>query len=70
MGTVEADTIKLPQGVHLPDGTQVRVETLSTPAGETFGERYGEFIGAIKGAPPDLSENLDHHLYGTPKRKP
>lgn len=25
-GTVEKGTIKLPKGVHLPDGTEVRIE--------------------------------------------
>jgi hypothetical protein len=67
--TVQNDTIKLPQGVHLPDGTPVRVEPLSDSPSETFAGRYAEFIGAIKGSRPDLSENLDHYLYGTPKRK-
>jgi hypothetical protein len=73
-GTVEKDTIKLPPGVHLPDGTSVRVELLPAPSdkgpGESFAERYAEFIGSIQGDRPDLSENLDHYLYGTPKRKP
>ena len=73
-GTVEKDVIKLPPGVHLPDGTTVRVELLPTQSdkggGESFAERYAEFIGAVQEAPPDLSENLDHYLYGSPKRKP
>ena len=28
--TVKNDAVKLPAGVHLPDGTQVRLETIST----------------------------------------
>jgi hypothetical protein len=29
--TVENDTIKLPRGVHLPDGTEVRIEPQTPP---------------------------------------
>jgi hypothetical protein len=29
--TVENDTIKLPHGVHLPDGTEVRIEPQTLP---------------------------------------
>ncbi|MCY3023034.1 MAG: hypothetical protein NTW87_29000 [Planctomycetota bacterium] len=27
------------------------------------------FAGTAKGLPPDMAENHDHYLYGTPKRK-
>lgn len=67
--TVENDTIKLPAGVHLPDGTTVKVEPLEDTA-PTLGERLASFIGVAKDLPPDLAENHDHYLYGTPKRKP
>ena len=67
--TVENNTIKLPAGVHLPDGTQVRVEALEV-AGPTLAERLAPFIGIIKDAPTDLAENHDHYLYGAPKQKP
>lgn len=30
-GTVENGAIKLPKGVHLPDGTAVRIEPQTTP---------------------------------------
>jgi len=68
--TVENDAIKLPAGVHLPDGTTVRVEPLTEPSSESFGKRYAKFIGAVKDAPSDLAENHNHYLYGTPKRNP
>lgn len=29
-----------------------------------------EFAGTAEGLPPDLAENHDHYLYGTPKRIP
>lgn len=28
--TVENDAVKLPMGIHLPNGTQVRLETIAT----------------------------------------
>jgi hypothetical protein len=68
--TVENNVIKLPAGIHLPDGTPVRVEPLTDLAGKPFGERYAKFIGAVKDAPADLAENHDHYLYGAPKRTP
>jgi hypothetical protein len=65
--TVEHDTIKLPEGVHLPDGTKVQILPVRGPAPQTFAERYKEFNGCIKDAPPDLADNHDHYLYGTQK---
>ena len=35
----------------------------------TVAERLAPFIGKLSGLPPDLSENLDHYLYGVPKRQ-
>ena len=68
--TVQNDTIKLPVGIHLPDGTKVRVEPVAKAAPKSFGERYAKFVGIVKDAPADLAENHDHYLYGQPKRKP
>ncbi len=65
---VEKNTIILPLGVNLPDGTQVRVEPLEAASRSTFGKRYAAFIGAVTDAPGDLAENHDHYLYGAPKR--
>lgn len=65
--TVENDTIKLPAGA-LPNGTQVRIEAVTEAKPQTFGERYAKYIGCVKDTPPDLASNVDHYLYGTPKR--
>lgn len=72
IATVQNDTIKLPPGVHLPDGTQVTVEPGAAKAKQdgprkTMAERYAEYIGCVKDAPSDLAENLDSHLYGDSK---
>jgi len=67
-GTVENNAIKLPPGVHLPDGTKVTVlpERTGDQPSATLAERLAEFIGCIDG-PPDLAENHDHYAHGAPK---
>ena len=65
---VEKNTIKLPEGTHLPDGTAVRIEPIGTEATGTFAQRYAAFVGVVKDMPVDLAENHDHYLYGTGKR--
>ena len=71
--TVENDTIKLPPGVHLPNGTKVTVEPepeKRTEGDETQSlyESLKPFIGCINTGLGDLADNHDHYLYGTPKR--
>ena len=65
----------------LPNGTPVhlRVEELSGADGTqpnqpeaeipTLLERMKDFVGTVHDLPPDASVNLDHYLYGTPKRQ-
>ena len=72
--TVENDTIKLPPGMHLPDGTEVSIEPRTPPRADeapeqTFAERYAEFIGIWEDGPADLAAEHDHYASGTPKRK-
>ncbi len=64
---VEKNTIKLPEGSHLPDGTQVRVEPLTTGS-RTLAERYAGLIGTADDLPADLAQNLDRYVHGQPKR--
>lgn len=67
--TVEHDTIKLPEGVHLPDGTRVKIEPVEKQMPSLL-ERMSPFVGMVKDAPSDLAENHDHYLYGAPKKRP
>jgi hypothetical protein len=63
--------------VALPEGASVRVEIL-TPSGSggaaaasatpTLLERLGDVVGAVDDLPADGARNLEHYLYGTPKR--
>jgi hypothetical protein len=39
-----------------------------TPKPRSFFESVAKYVGSVKGLPPDASLNVDHYLYGTPKR--
>ncbi len=63
----------------LPEGAIVQVQIV-TPRSESdgpasdaqppsFTERYKDLIGSVPNLPVDLSVNLDHYLYGVPKRQ-
>ena len=63
---VENDIIKLPPGVHLPDGTMVRVE----PEGRSEANSLAwleAYAGTVDG-PKDLAAEHDHYAHRTPKR--
>lgn len=51
-----------------PELPAVEVNLIEEDDGPTLLESLKPFIGVIKDMPPDMSENLDHYLYGTPKR--
>ncbi|MBX3748064.1 MAG: hypothetical protein KF833_22380 [Verrucomicrobiae bacterium] len=63
---VEKDTIRLPPGVHLPDGTMVRVELEGESVGNSLAW-LGAFAGTVEG-PKDLAAEHDHCAHGAPKR--
>lgn len=58
----------------LPDGTPVVVTVVEKSAKEpereipTLYERLKPFIGTVEGMPEDASQNIDHYLYGHPKK--
>jgi hypothetical protein len=77
-GKVHNGTIVLEKGVMLEEGLTVSIRPLRprTTRGSgkkkripTLYERFKPIIGIAKGLPPDLSTQIDHYLYGTPKRK-
>jgi predicted DNA-binding antitoxin AbrB/MazE fold protein len=67
--------LALAQGARV----QLRVEELQAESGQpivpaedalpTLLERLDGFVGTVHNLPPDASVNLDHYLYGTPKRQ-
>ncbi len=63
---VENDSIKLPPGMHVPDGTPARV-VLEPLGGQTLAERYAALIGITDQLPEDMAEQHDHYLHGRAK---
>jgi hypothetical protein len=45
------------------------LERQQTPPERSVWDALLEFAGTAEGLPPDLAENHDHYLHGTPKRK-
>lgn len=64
--TVENGTIKLPDGITLPDGTRVEI-TVPDSGPETRGKWMLKFAGCLDG-PEDFATEHDHYIHGTPKR--
>jgi hypothetical protein len=82
-GKVKKGKVVLDDPRGLPEGTEVEVRPVKkrrkpakpakaakgTGRPRSLAERLAKFIGIAKGLPPDASVNLDHYLYGVPKRK-
>ncbi len=80
-GKIKDGKVVLDDPKVLPDGTEVEVrpvkKTRNTkktakgkkPPPRSLAERLAPFIGTVKDLPPDMSVNLDHYLYGHPKRQ-
>lgn len=71
---VKNGMIVLDEPVALPEGATVQVELVAPTESEqgttpTLLERLRPFVGMIEDLPSDASVNLDHYLYGTPKRQ-
>lgn len=72
-GHIENGRVIFNEAVDLPNGTEVTVSVLTkgTDSEEdvpTLYEQLKPFIGTIEGLPPDASTNVDHDLYGHPKK--
>ncbi len=74
-GRVENGVIRLDDRQTLPEGAVVEVHfhAENTPGNEekypSLCEGLKDLIGKAEGLPPDASINLDHYLYGVPKRQ-
>ena len=72
-GTVQNGVVVFPNGVQLPEGSPVRVELISKapPQADRSPKddilfRMGEY--AVDTGISDLGVNIDHYLYGHPKK--
>jgi hypothetical protein len=74
-GKVVNGVVVFQNGDSLPEGTNVSIEPVNElEAPQDTGNVWDmllSFSGVIKDAdlPTDLSVNLDHYLYGTPKKE-
>ena len=60
----------MPVPLTLPDGTEVRVEAVTSraqPEPATMLDLL-EFAGIVTDWPEDMAENHDHYIHGAPKR--
>jgi hypothetical protein len=75
-GHVEKGVVVLDDPVTLPEGMKVQIAPAPTglhaiptdDKSETLGQKMLKHAGKAVGLPPDLAENHDHYLYGTPKK--
>jgi len=66
-GTVKKGVVVPEPGVALPEGAGVRIEILARPRKKPV-RKIMKYAGKATGLPPDAARNLDHYLYGHPKR--
>ena len=75
-GVVTRGVVVLDGPVSLPEGAEVRVRPVKKIRNvvkrkrrmPTLYERLKPLIGSVKGLPPDMADNHDHYIHGTPKR--
>lgn len=74
-GKVVDGVVVFENGDSLPEGTPVRIQPLTEASQPKPLSRLAEMLLSHAGTiddpdlPTDLSINLDHYLYGTPKRQ-
>ena len=68
-GRVKNGVVVLDEPSALPEGAEVRVEpVVNVEEFKKFREAFLKFAGIMEDMPPDMAENHDHYLYGTPKK--
>ena len=74
-GHVKNGVVLLDDAVSLPEGAAVQIELIGDlspapeeEAGPTLYERLAGVIGQATGLPQDAATNVDHYLYGHPKK--
>jgi hypothetical protein len=68
-GTVKNGVVVLPPDVKLPEGAEVNVEPLELlPEEDPFIQAVLRVAKPRPHWPKDYARNLDHYLYGVPKK--
>lgn len=71
IGHIQNGVVVFDGPVALPEGTVVEVEAIlppTNPPRRSLLERLGDVVGKAEGLPSDASRNVDHYLYGHPKK--
>jgi hypothetical protein len=76
IGHIKNGAITLDNPISLPEGAAVEVHVMSAPPaprvvadeGSSLLERLRPIVGQVEDLPADASLNIDHYLYGHPKR--
>jgi hypothetical protein len=71
-GTVQNGVVVFGNGIHLPEGTPVRVELVNQNEPDSPPDPKDDVLlnmsnFAVDMGIPDLAVNIDHYLYGHPK---
>ncbi len=72
-GHIENGAVVFDDPAPIPEGAAVEITVAEVPPCEQEPmseplQRIMEFAGSITGLPEDASTNLDHYLYGHPKK--
>lgn len=67
-GIVRNGVVVFGKEVALPEGTEVRVEVITSDSMRTLAERFAGIVGTATDLPEDLAAQHDHYIHGTPKR--
>ena len=73
-GRVKDGVIVLSKSAKLPEGATVEIQVVAKKSRKatkrrSLADRLATVIGKAKNVPPDASTNVDHYLYGMPKKK-
>ena len=67
-GTVQNGVVVVDHPQALPEGAKVKIVMETTSQTPTLAERLLKHAGTVPDLPPDLAEQHDHYIHGTPKR--
>ena len=71
-GRIQKGVVVFEGDLKLPEGAEVTVRVVEQPTEKesaSIWDKLLELAGTVEGLPPDMAENHDHYLYGTPKKK-
>jgi len=67
-GRIKDGVVVLDNHISLPAGTEVDVEPVAPSARPQVWDDLLKLAGKAEGLPDDAAKNVDHYLYGAPKK--